>query len=55
MSGEKIIPLADWARKNKISSASVLNKAKRQTIPAFRKRGQWMIREKFVDTEGIRG
>ena len=53
MSGEKIIPLADWARKNKISSASVLNKAKRQTIPAFRRRGQWMIQEKFVDAEGV--
>lgn len=53
INGEKTMPLVDWAKKNKTSSASVLNKAKRQTIPAFRQRGQWRIAEGFIDTEGV--
>ena len=53
MSSDEIIPLVDWAKKNKASSAAILNKAKRQTIPAFRQRGQWMIRKDFVDTNGV--
>ena len=53
MEGAKIIPLVDWAKQNEVSPASVLNKAKRQTIPAFHQRGQWMIREEFVDGEGV--
>ena len=53
MSSDEIIPLVDWAKKNKVSSTAILNKAKRQTIPAFRQRGQWMIRKDFVDTDGV--
>lgn len=53
MSSDEIIPLVDWAKENKVSSAAILNKAKRQTIPAFRQRGQWMIRKDFVDTDGV--
>ncbi len=53
INGEKTVPLVDWAKKNKVSPASVLNKAKRQTIPAFRQRGQWRIAEGFIDAEGV--
>lgn len=53
MSGVKIIPVAEWAKLNNVSPASVLNKAKRQTIPAFRQRGVWMIPAEFVDGEGV--
>jgi len=43
LKGLKIIPLVDYARHNKKSPATVLNAAKRQTIPAFRERGRWKI------------
>lgn len=44
---KRIITLNDWAKKNKKDVKSYLNKAKRQTIPAFRKWGKWMISEEF--------
>ncbi len=53
MNGVKTVTLVDWAKKNKVSSAAILNKAKRQTVPAFRQRGQWMIAENFVDGDGV--
>lgn len=49
LSSKKIIPLAVWANKNKIKLNQVLNKAKRQTMPAFRLRGKWMISEEFKE------
>ncbi|MDR1016255.1 MAG: Fic family protein [Coriobacteriales bacterium] len=39
----RIISVSDWARQNDIRPNVVLNKAKRQTLPAFRLRGKWMI------------
>jgi hypothetical protein len=39
----QIIPLVDYARKTGETSSSILNKAKRQSIPAFRERGVWKI------------
>ncbi len=48
MKGEKIITVADYAKKQELSSSVLLNKAKRQTIPAFREKGVWKIGEKFV-------
>ena len=53
MNGVEVVTLTDWAKKNKVSSASILNKAKRQTVPAFRQRGQWMIAKSFVDGDGV--
>lgn len=47
LSAKKIITLNDWAKRNKKNINSYLNKAKRQTIPAFRKGGKWMIAEEF--------
>ena len=53
LKGEKVIPLVNWASNNGASSPAILNKAKRQTIPAFRQRGQWMIADSFIDTEEV--
>ena len=47
LSAKKIITLNDWEKINKKNVNSYLNKAKRQTIPAFRKGGKWMIAEEF--------
>lgn len=47
LSAKKIITLNEWANRNKKNINSYLNKAKRQTIPAFRKWGKWMISEEF--------
>jgi Fic family protein len=41
--GEKIIPLADYARAAGKPTPTVLNAALRQTISAFRERGVWKI------------
>jgi len=41
--GEKITPLADFARTRKKSINTLLNAARRQTIPAFREKGVWKI------------
>jgi Fic family protein len=41
--GAEIIKLTDYAKQNKLNTVSLLNSAKRQTIPAFRERGRWMI------------
>lgn len=43
LAGARIIPLADWARPAGFGAASATNRAKRQTIPAFRLRDRWMI------------
>lgn len=53
LKGKKVIPLVNWANNNGASSPAMLNKAKRQTIPAFRQRGQWMIANDFIDTEEV--
>lgn len=43
LKGEKIIPLAEFSEIKKESLKVLLNKAKRQTIPAFREKGVWKI------------
>ncbi|MFF3027137.1 Fic family protein [Microbacterium sp. NPDC057944] len=48
ISSPRFIPLADWARAAGITGASATNKARRQTIPAFRVRDRWMIAEDFT-------
>ncbi len=47
MKGEKIIRVSDYVKKHDLSSSALLNKAKRQTIPAFREKGVWKIGEGF--------
>lgn len=49
LTAKRIIPLALWASQNGIKPNIAANKAKRQTIPAFRLREKWMIDEKYKD------
>jgi Fic family protein len=50
LTAKKIIPLSIWASQQGIKPNVTANKAKRQTIPAFRIRGKWMISEDFKFT-----
>ena len=43
LTSRRIVPLSGWAKSAKLNASAVLNKAKRQTIPAFRVREKWMI------------
>jgi len=43
LKGTKIITLAEYAKKNSQSLASLINMGRRQTIPAFREKGVWKI------------
>jgi Fic family protein len=45
---KKIIPLSVWAKQSGVKPNVAANKAKRQTIPAFRMREKWMIAEGFL-------
>lgn|SRR3989339_122045 len=47
LKGEKIARLSEYAKNKKISMSALLNKAKRQTIPAFREKGIWKIGSSF--------
>ena len=44
--GEDIVTLADFAKVHKQSLSSLINRAHRQTIPAFREKGVWKIGSK---------
>ena len=48
LTAKKIIPLALWASQKGVKPNVAANKAKRQTIPAFRLREKWMIAEEFM-------
>ncbi|MEK7625207.1 MAG: Fic family protein [Patescibacteria group bacterium] len=43
LEGNEIVRLSDYAKKENISMSILLNKAKRQSIPAFREKGVWKI------------
>ena len=43
LDGSHIIPLTEYAKKQTSSPQSLLNAARRQTIPAFREKGVWKI------------
>jgi Fic family protein len=47
LTAKKIIPLSIWASQNNIKANVAANKAKRQTVPAFRLREKWMIAEEY--------
>ncbi len=51
LTAKKIIPLSIWALQKAIKANVAANKAKRQTIPAFRLREKWMIAEEYNPTE----
>lgn len=48
LKGDKIVTVADYAREQKASAVSLLNAARRQSIPAFREKGVWKIGASFV-------
>jgi Fic family protein len=43
INSRKIITVSEWAKANNLNVRSSLNMAMKQTIPAFRLRGKWMI------------
>jgi len=43
LEGKEIIPLANYAKQNKLSHSNLINKANRQTIEAFFEKGIWKI------------
>lgn len=47
LKGEQIIFLTDYAKTNEVPVNGLLNKAKRQTIPAFREKGIWKIGKSY--------
>jgi Fic family protein len=47
LTDKKIVPLTLWSKQNGVKANVALNKAKRQTIPAFRVREKWMISEAY--------
>jgi Fic family protein len=47
LTARRIIPLSLWAEQNSVKGNIAANKAKRQTIPAFRLREKWMISETY--------
>lgn len=49
LSSPKIVRLSVWAKRRGVKGAIAANKAARQTIPAFRQRGVWMIAEDYKE------
>lgn len=47
LKGEEIVKLSDYAKKHVKSVNTLLNAARRQSIPAFREKGVWKISKKF--------
>lgn len=47
LSGDRLVPLSKWSKNMETPANSALNKAKRQSIPAFRLHGKWMISERY--------
>ncbi len=43
LKSKRIIKLTEYAQENQETTQNILNKAKRQTIPAFREKGVWKI------------
>ena len=47
LSSSRVIKLSEWAKQNGVTGNIAANKAARQTIPAFRVGGVWIIRHNF--------
>ena len=45
LQGGEIINISEYAKRHSLNFISLLNKARRQTIPAFREKGKWKIAE----------
>ncbi len=48
LTAKKIVPLSIWSKQNSVKANIAANKAKRQTIPAFRLREKWMIDSEYA-------
>src|SRR3989339_954432 len=48
LEGKRIITLAEYGKQNKLSHSNLINKAHRQTIPAFLEKGEWKIGEEVL-------
>ena len=53
LTAKRIIPLSVWAKQNNVKGNIAANKAKRQTIPAFRLREKWMISETYRENSDV--
>lgn len=51
LKGEEIIEVADYAKKQNTYLPSLLNAARRQTIPAFREKGIWKIGASYENND----
>lgn len=49
LKGQTVVKLSDFAKETKTSNVSLLNKARRQTIPAFREKGTWKIAKEYEE------
>lgn len=49
LTAKRIVPLSVWVKNGGIKANTAANKTKRQTFPAFRLKGKWMIDENFRD------
>ncbi|MDR1817279.1 MAG: Fic family protein [Puniceicoccales bacterium] len=47
LEGAPLVPLPLWARNNSIHPTAAAKSAKRQSIPAFRLRGKWLIPQSY--------
>ena len=47
LQSKRIVPVSDWAKVKGLNVRSALNMSAKQTIPAFRLRGKWMINASF--------
>jgi hypothetical protein len=48
LEGKKIITLNEYSKMKKLSHSNLINKAQRQTIPAFLEKGVWKIASDFT-------
>ena len=49
LEGQRVISLKEYAKQNSLSYSNLLNKAGRQTIPAFLEKGVWKIAADYSD------
>jgi len=52
LTAKRLITLNKWAKENGISVSAANNKARRQTIPAFRMSEEWMIAADYSNNQG---
>ena len=55
VTSRRIIPLAEWARNADVCGNVAANRARRQTIPAFRVRDRWMIASEYDESAASAG